>query len=79
MISTSAFIRFWLPVDAAYEEKNEKEQGHDSHEQSYRNPFFEVCINQQMFEGIATIQGPLALAFALNVEKHSTILLYLYY
>ena len=44
------------------EEKNEKEQGHDSHEQSYRNPFFEVCINQQMFEGIATIQGHLALA-----------------
>jgi hypothetical protein len=62
MISTSAFIRFWLPVDAAYQEKNEKEQVHDSHEQSYRNPFFEVCINQQMFEGIATIQGPLALA-----------------
>lgn len=54
MISPSAaFIRFWLlvgitvfyifAVDAAYEEKNEKEQGH---EQSYGNPFFEVCINQ---------------------------------
>jgi hypothetical protein len=28
------------------EDKNEKEQRHDSHEQSYRNPFFEVCINQ---------------------------------
>jgi hypothetical protein len=52
MISTSAFIRFWLPVDAAYEEKNEKEH---SHEQSYRNPFFEVCINQQVFASIATI------------------------
>jgi hypothetical protein len=53
MISASAFIRFWLlvgitvfyifAVDSAYEENNEKEQGH---EQSHGNPFFEVCINQ---------------------------------
>jgi hypothetical protein len=55
MVATSTYVWNWILTGFVIEENNEKEQGHDSHEQSYRNPFFEACIYQQVFTSIATI------------------------